>query len=163
MKSHQTNSDAVAFEAKRKGLNGKKSVLAALLLAAVCAHAAADDIKIRQQQMKDWRALNKQMGALLNQGESAFAAAEFAVLAEKLAQTANAPWQHFPAGSNGRGSDAAEEVWTKPQAFQASVQQFNEAAAALNRAAQSRNYAAVKTAFGQVGQSCKSCHRDFKD
>ncbi|WP_274572482.1 cytochrome c [Neisseria leonii] len=141
-----------------------KKLMWVFILAAAPYGAAdtADDIRVRRQYMQDWRSLSRQMGDLLKRSDAAFSAAEFAGLAARLNQTADAPWRHFPAGS-GRGSDAAAAVWERPQAFQAAVAEFNAAAAALDRAAQSGSRTAVQTAFGQVGQSCKTCHRAFKN
>ncbi|WP_373698601.1 cytochrome c [Neisseria dentiae] len=144
----------------------KKHFLALLctVLAAGWVHADAGDIKARQQYMKEWRGLNKKMGDILKKSDAqSFPAKEFAALAAQLNETAGEPWKHYGAGSNGSGSDAKAAVWENPQAFQTAIKRFNDAAAALNQAAQRGDYAAVKASFGQVGQSCKACHQDFKD
>lgn len=135
-----------------------------LLLAAGWAQAGDADVKARKQYMKEWRGLSKQMGSLLKQSSAQqFPAAEFAKLSEQLQQTAGEPWAHYGSDSRGGGSDAADAVWERPQDFQAAIKRFNDAAAALHRAAQAGSYAEVKTAFDQVGQSCKACHKTFKD
>lgn len=132
-------------------------------LIAGLAHADAGDIKARQQYMKEWRGLNKKMGDILKKHNAAsFPADSFAALAAQLNETAGEPWQHYNAGSDGAGSDASADVWRKPQEFQAAIERFNTAAAALDKAAKSGNYDAVKTAFDKVGQSCKACHQSFK-
>lgn len=143
----------------------RKLLLAVCLgaLAAPLAHAD-NDIKTRQQYMKDWGRLSKQMGSLIKQGNAQnFDAAAFARLAAQLQQSADKPWPHYRAGSDGRGSDAAAAVWENPQAFQAAIKRFTDAAAALNVAAQSGSYDQVKAPFGQLGESCKACHKAFKD
>ncbi|WP_050795374.1 c-type cytochrome [Neisseria wadsworthii] len=132
-------------------------------LIAGLAHADAGDIKARQQYMKEWRGLNKKMGDILKKHNTAsFPTDSFAALAAQLNETANEPWQHYNAGSDGAGSDASADVWRKPQEFQAAIKRFNAAASALDQAAKSGNYDAVKTAFDKVGQSCKACHQSFK-
>lgn len=132
-------------------------------LLAGLAYADAGDIKARQQYMKEWSGLNKKMGGILKKHDAAsFSAESFAALAAQLKATANEPWQHYNAGSDGAGSDASADVWRKPQEFQAAIKRFNAAASALDKAAKSGNYDAVKTAFGEVGQSCKACHQSFR-
>lgn len=135
--------------------------LIAIAFSSQIAHADTNDIKTRQQYMKDWRGISKKMGDILkNSNAQTFPNAEFATLANQLATTAHEPWKHYTAGSIG---DAKAEVWTQPQAFQAAIKQFNDATLALAQAAKTNDYPTVKTAFGQVGQSCKTCHKSFKD
>lgn len=138
--------------------------LASLVLAAGWVHADAGDVKARQQYMKEWRGLNKQMGNIIKSSNAqSFPADDFAALAAQLSSTANEPWQHFGADSRGSDSEAADAVWNKPQAFQAAIRQFNQSVADLDRAAKSGRYDAVKTAYSQMAQNCKTCHQAFKD
>ena len=133
----------------------------AVTLTAGLVHADAGDVKARQQYMKEWRGLNKQMGDILKKSTAqTFPNQEFAQLAAQLKATADEPWQHYTAGSRG---DATAAVWEQPQAFRAAIKQFNDAVTALDQAAKRHHYPAIQTAFGQVGQSCKSCHKQFKD
>ena len=133
----------------------------AVTLTAGLVHADAGDVKARQQYMKEWRGLNKQMGDILKKSTAqTFPSQEFAQLAAQLKATADEPWQHYTAGSRG---DATAAVWEQPQAFRAAIKQFNDAVTALDQAAKRHHYPAIQTAFGQVGQSCKACHKQFKD
>ena len=96
-----------------------KTLLLAACLSAATAFAHANDIKARQQYMKEWGGATKKMAAIIKKSDAqSFPAAEFAALAAQIQQNANAPWQHYPAGSNGRGSDATAAVWEQPQQFQ---------------------------------------------
>ncbi len=136
-------------------------ILAIMALSTHFAHADDADAKARQQYMKEWRGLNKQMGDILKKSTAqTFPSQEFAQLAAQLKATADEPWQHYTAGSRG---DATAAVWEQPQAFRAAIKQFNDAVTALDQAAKRHHYPAIQTAFGQVGQSCKSCHKQFKD
>lgn len=70
----------------------------------------------------------------------------------------------FPAGS---GPDAGKtraraEIWTKPADFKAAIKMYSEAAPKLQTAANAGDVAAIKTAFGEVGKSCKNCHDQFR-
>ena len=143
-----------------------KSIWAALCLclAAGTAYADEGDIKARQQYMKEWRGLNKKMGDILkNSNAQTFPAKEFAALAAQLNSTAGEPWEYYGPGTDGANSEAKAAVWQNPQAFQAAVKRFNQAAAELDKAAQNGNYHAVKTAFDKTAQSCKACHQSFKE
>ena len=136
----------------------------AVTLTAGLVHADAGDVKARQQYMKEWRGLNKQMGNIIKSSDAqSFPAQDFAALAARLNDTASQSWPHFKANSQDSDSEAAAAVWSKPQEFQAAIQKFNQSAAALDQAAKSGQYDAVKTTYHQIAQNCKSCHQAFKD
>jgi cytochrome c556 len=70
----------------------------------------------------------------------------------------------FPAGS---GPDAGKtqaraEIWAKPADFKTAMKLFSDAAPKLQAAAASGDAAAIKTAFGDVGKTCKNCHDNFR-
>ncbi|MCP2039798.1 cytochrome c556 [Neisseria sp. HSC-16F19] len=135
-----------------------------LLAAAPLAHADRADIKARQQIMKEWAGINKQMGRMIKSAQAdKFPQTDFARLAAELKQTADEPWKHFTAGTQ-RRSDALETVWTQPAAFQAAVKDFTSAVNALDAAARSGGgLNAVKVPYEKMSQSCKACHKQFKD
>ncbi|MDR1063693.1 MAG: cytochrome c [Azoarcus sp.] len=71
----------------------------------------------------------------------------------------------------GPGTEKAigdQKTAVKPELFQKGAEvgklagDFATAAAALAKAAESGDAAQVKSAFGQVGQTCKACHDQFK-
>ena len=71
----------------------------------------------------------------------------------------------FPAGSGpkpGVKTRAKEEIWNKPQDFEAAQKLFAAAAAKFNKTAASGDVAAVRAQFGDVGKSCKNCHDTFR-
>ena len=122
------------------------------------AHAADADVAARERYMKDFRSANKAIGRLLKANPADMAAlsrqtADLQTLADK-------PCPHY--ASPAPTVEAKAVVWQQPQQFQAAIQRFSEATAALNNAAQQGNQAAAKSAFGQLGQSCKACHDTFR-
>lgn len=135
-----------------------------LMVAAPAAQADRADIKARQQHMKEWNDINRQMGRIIKSAQgSDFRQADFALLATELKQTADAPWKHFPPGSQ-RGSDALETVWSRSADFQAAIQDFTRAVNTLDTAARSQGgLNAVKVPYETMSQSCKACHKVFKD
>lgn len=70
----------------------------------------------------------------------------------------------FPAGSGPEAgkTQALATIWTKPEEFKAAMKLFSDAAPKLYAAANSGDTAAVKTAFGDVGKTCKNCHETFR-
>ncbi|HEY0682730.1 MAG TPA: cytochrome c [Steroidobacter sp.] len=70
----------------------------------------------------------------------------------------------FPAGSGPEAgkTQALPEIWSKPAEFKAAMKMFSDAAPKLQTAANSGDVAAIKTAFGDVGKSCKNCHDKFR-
>ena len=122
------------------------------------AYADNADVAARERYMKDFRSANKAIGRLLKANPADMAAlsrqtADLQALADK-------PWPHY--ASPAATGEAKAAVWQQPQQFQAAIQRFSEATAALNSAAQQGNQAAAKSAFGQLGQSCKACHDTFR-
>lgn len=64
----------------------------------------------------------------------------------------------FPPGS--QGGDALPAIWQNADDFEAKLTGFQEAAAGFAAAAQSGD--GVGPALQQLGQSCKSCHDDYR-
>jgi cytochrome c556 len=72
----------------------------------------------------------------------------------------------FPAGSgpeSGVKTSAKPEIWTNPTEFAKDAQGLQTAAASLNQAAQGTDIAAIQTALGATGQTCKTCHTTFRN
>lgn len=70
----------------------------------------------------------------------------------------------FPAGTGPEAgkTQALADIWARPEEFKAAMKMFSEAAPKLNAAAAAGDVAAIKTAFGDVGKSCKNCHQQFR-
>ena len=70
----------------------------------------------------------------------------------------------FPAGSGPEAgkTQALPAIWSKPAEFKAAIKMFSDAAPKLHAAANTGDVAAIKTAFGDVGKSCKNCHDQFR-
>ncbi len=65
----------------------------------------------------------------------------------------------FPAGSE--GGEALPAIWENPEDFAEKLATFEEAAAAFKVAVQTGE--SVGPAFQDLGQSCKSCHDDYRE
>jgi cytochrome c556 len=71
----------------------------------------------------------------------------------------------FPVGT---GPDvgktgAKPEIWAKPEDFAAKSRDFNQAAQAFLAAANGNDLAAIRTAQGNLGKSCKACHDLYRE
>ena len=76
----------------------------------------------------------------------------------------NLPAQ-FPAGSgpeSGVKTEAKANIWSDPTGFKKDADGLASAATALNAAAQGGNIDAIKAAYGNLGQACKTCHTTYK-
>jgi cytochrome c556 len=70
----------------------------------------------------------------------------------------------FPAGTGPEAgkTDALADIWAKPAEFKAAIKMFSDAAPKLHAAANAGDVPAIKTAFANVGKSCKNCHDQFR-
>lgn len=71
----------------------------------------------------------------------------------------------FPAGT---GPDvgktgAKAEIWAKPEDFAAKSRDFTQAAQAFQTAANGNDLAAIRSAHGNLGKSCKACHDLYRE
>lgn len=145
--------------------NTLKSVFGITLVAAVlglsaCSGAVDPDVKARQDSMKSWGDAMGIMGDMAEAPET-FDAAVFKEQAAFLAEDSATPWSHFT--NQEAVGNATEAVWVDVDGFRAEADNFQQATAELNTVAQNAtSIDEVMPAFGQVGESCKSCHTDFK-
>ncbi|MDO4696983.1 MAG: cytochrome c [Neisseria sp.] len=100
------------------------------------------------------------MGKMVK-GEEAFDEAKFRSAAAAFSEHAKKPFEFFESDPQGNG-DALSDVWDKPQEFAAAREQFLQAVENLNTAAQTAKLDELKTAYSEVGASCKSCHDSFR-
>ncbi|MDO4997810.1 MAG: cytochrome c [Neisseria sp.] len=100
------------------------------------------------------------MGKMVK-GDEAFDAEKFKAAAATFATNAQKPFAFFQNDPNGNG-DALPVIWEKSAEFKAEQDKFLAAVEGLNQAAQTGNLAEIKTAYGEVGASCKACHDTFR-
>ena len=125
-----------------------------------CSTSVDPDVKARQDSMKSWGDAMGVMGDMAEAPDT-FDAEIFKEQAAFLAEDAATPWSHFE--NQEAAGNATEAVWSNVDGFRAEAENFQQATAELNAAAQTAtSMDDVMPAFGQVGQSCKSCHTDFK-
>lgn len=143
----------------------QKSLPIALLAIALTACGGnktveSSDVSARQALMKDWRSASDIIKGMTENPDQ-FDAAVLQEQAKFLDDTKSQMWAHF-ADANAKGK-ATDAVWSDPAGFAAATAQFDTAVSTLNATAQSAQSATdIESALGQVGESCGSCHKVFK-
>ena len=72
----------------------------------------------------------------------------------------------FPAGSEAstsNGSDASSDIWRDTTGFKKQVAQYNLSSIALREALKSKNIIEINETFEGLVESCKSCHKQFRN
>ena len=106
----------------------------------------------------------KPIGAMVK-GEAPFDAAAVARHAEYIALLSKAAPEGFAAGSGPdavKDTEAKPEIWTKADAFDAKMKDFQQEAAALAEVAKGGDEGAIKAQFGKTAETCKACHKEFR-
>jgi cytochrome c556 len=145
-----------------------------LALAATCATLCAalpaqaqfakpsDAIEYRQSAMTLIGTHFGRIGQMV-QGRVPFDAKVAADNADLVVVLSKLPWQAFGTGTeSGNDTKAKPAIWTEGDKFKADATDFQDKAEKLAVAAKGGDLAQVKTAFGEVGQSCKACHDSYR-
>jgi len=142
-----------------------RSTLSALLTSGLifCAASAAlagDPIDERVKAFKG----AKQSFAQVKDGLSSGDNAAIAEAAKSLAALGGRIPDMFPVGSNKGKTDAKDEIWSNFSDFSAKAKTMQERSQALALLASSGGTKdQLAEAAGQVMDSCKSCHRRYKE
>lgn len=88
---------------------------------------------------------------------------QFIVLAGQLAAVKNGPWPYFGDDTNYPPTRAKASVWSDPEGFRAERQAFLQATDRLLLVADSRDEKKVAIAYEAIHDSCRSCHKAFKN
>ena len=102
------------------------------------------------------------MGAMVK-GDKEFNAEEFAKNAEAVATLSKFPMNGFIAGSDMGETEAKDNIWSNMDDFKKKMETFQIEAASLAEIAKGGDMAAIKPQFGKVGESCKACHKEYKE
>lgn len=68
----------------------------------------------------------------------------------------------YPEGSEGGRTKAKADIWLDMEDFESKMKELQDAAAKLNDVAMSGSEADTKAAMKDVGETCKSCHKEYK-
>ena len=92
-----------------------------------------------------------------------YEAKQFLVLAKALDKLKEGPWSHFGPDTNYPPTKAKAAVWSEAEKFSASRESFLKATAALVVAAESREVKQVSVAYETLHDTCRSCHKAFRE
>jgi cytochrome c556 len=143
------------------------SIVAAVVLLTTALPAAAqfrkpeDAVKYRQSVMTLQGFHLGRISAMAN-GRAPFDAKVAADDAELLTQVAKLPWVAFVEGTDKGQTNAKPDIWKEKSKFDATATKLQDEVAKLNAAAKTGNIDQIKAAVGSVGQTCKSCHDNFR-
>lgn len=141
--------------------HGRVVLLAALLTPIVVQAAEPEDIiKYRQSMMKASAAHMAASNAIIK-GKVPFKN-QLAVHARALEQLNHDTASLFPKGSDFGKTKALEAVWEKRADFDKASRDAASKAKAFARAAAGKDPAKAGAAFKDLGESCSSCHKQFR-
>lgn len=92
-----------------------------------------------------------------------FDAKHFAEEARELAKVADGPWAYFGADTNYPPTKAKAALWQQPERFAQLRDAFKDKTGQLAALAGSTDQAAIRRAYEAVHDTCRSCHREFKE
>ena len=102
--------------------------------------------------------------AAMVKGEKEFNADEFKKNAEAVAALSKFPANGFIEGSDKGGkTEAKADIWKNMDDFKKKMETFQVEAASLAEVAKGGDLNAIKPQFGKVGESCKACHKEYKE
>jgi cytochrome c556 len=138
------------------------AVSAALIVTAALSHEGATGIV--GERMTVMKTMGQHLKALndMLKGSAAFDPAAVRIHANALSENCHKAHAMFPPGSADHHSRTLPAVWEKPEAFEAEMQRFHDATAALASAAASGEPSDLAAPFMAVGRACASCHETFR-
>ncbi|SEP73115.1 Cytochrome c556 [Ectothiorhodospira magna] len=143
-----------------------KALIAGLILTLAAGTAWAvdpeDAIEYRKAVFQVFKWNMGPMGAMA-QGDRPFDREELAKYAEQMARTADLPWQGYVDGSDVGNTASRPEVWTDRARFDAMARDFETQANRLLDVVNSdANERQIRMEIGRLGQTCRTCHDDFR-
>ncbi|MBL8429336.1 MAG: cytochrome c [Dechloromonas sp.] len=118
-------------------------------------------VKHRQVAFKEIVKTFEPMGVMLR--KERYDADKFLPMAEALLAKRDGPWSYFGADTNYPPTKATPDVWKQPEQFEKDKNAFIAATDALIVAAQSKEKAQVEKAYETLHETCKTCHKQFKE
>ena len=154
-------------------MNRFKQVLTVILATAsltAATHAFADEEKSPEEMSISYRQgaftmIKHHFGpmAAMVKGDVPFNAEEFTKNAEAVAALSKFPINGFVAGSYEGKTEAKADIELNAEDFNKKMETFQVEAASLAEVAKGGDMAAIKPQFGKVGESCKACHKEYKE
>ncbi len=120
-----------------------------------------------ETRQKKFKQLGKNFKTISDNAKAGTPASDDALAAiETVGKLAPKLKSWFPEGSGpeaGVETEALPAIWTDAEGFAAATAEFETAVATLVAAGASADGDAIKTAFGNVGKTCGSCHDNYRE
>ena len=121
-----------------------------------------DAIKYRKAAMSLMGTHFKGMAAVIK-GQSPYDKDAFMAEAQLFDTLSSLPWEAFAVmGSEKGDTTMTAAALENPDKFKAETEQFQSAVKGYISAAESGDLGGIKSAFGEVAKTCKSCHEAFR-
>ena len=120
-----------------------------------------DAIKYRKSAMFLMNNHMGRLGAMVN-GRVPFDAKAAADNADVLVALSKLPFDAYGPGTDKGDTRAKPELWAEMDKFKASSGKFQDDAAKLSLATKGGNLTAIKAAYGETANNCKSCHDAYR-
>jgi cytochrome c556 len=118
-------------------------------------------VKQRQAKMTlQWKYLKPLY--LMSRDRMPYDAKTVARNAAYLAVLDEMAWDAFDPSTKDLKTHALPAIWSEPAKFKAAQEHFEKAVANLVKVSKGGDEAAVKSAIGEVNDSCNACHKDFR-
>ncbi|MBU6258480.1 MAG: cytochrome c [Burkholderiales bacterium] len=125
--------------------------------------AKAQEMAIKYRQAA-FTLMGAHFGALaaMAKGKVPFDAKVATDNANLAVQLSRLPFSHFIPGSDKGHTAALPKIWTEKDKFEAKAKTMQDAMVKVDEAAKAGNLEAFKSAVGETGKACKSCHDDYR-
>lgn len=97
------------------------------------------------------------------QGKAPYDEDAFSVNAEIIKMLAILPWEASLVPGTDKGTTLKSSVFKNQEQFRNAAESFETAAAMLASTAKGGDLNAIKAQIGKVAQSCKACHKQFRN
>ena len=135
---------------------------AIMLIFSTASYAREDAIGIVKERMDLFKKSQQDIKALYSSIRSG-ELENVKIKAIALAKWATVMPNYFPEGSGGGVSEASAEIWKDFEGFKDAANSFELAALSVVDAVDRDVKGAIISAAKSVGNSCKSCHRKFRN
>lgn len=155
------------MQLKRIATKNSRRLALVLLLGGVTAATQAGEMEraqeYRQGVMNVLRWNMKAMSDMMK-GKTPYDADAFARHAEDLAKAASLDLlAGFPEDSDSGDTDARPDIWLDFEGFTRKLQDLREASQRLRELSAAGDKAAMGSALGKTGKTCKACHDNYRD
>lgn len=124
---------------------------------AVAHEGATGVVKERMDRFKESKETMKALKGALDDP------ARVEVLGQDLLAWAQEMTDYFPPDSNPAPSEARDRIWEEFDAFKKLASEYAEATQAMIDTARAGETDQIPTAYRNVGQACKNCHKKYKE